>query len=126
MTAMMIAEALMAPHFNQHFSPRPLHTESEAVAAFYEQWGEDPDPGSLELWRKDAESLEPWLKEVPDAGSLESRRKEMQREGIFRELQGERVGNEWVLHLHRGGHHPMVVHLDSATGRVKEVIVTNY
>ena len=97
----------MAPHFNPHFSPRPLHTEADAVAAFYEQWEEVPDAGSLE----------PWLKEVPDAGSLESSRKE---------LQGKRVGNQWVLHFHRGGHDPLDIHLNAATGRVKEVIVTNY
>ena len=36
----------MAPHF----SPRPLHTESDAVAAFYEQWKE-ARAGSLESSR---------------------------------------------------------------------------
>ncbi len=99
----------MAPHFNPHFSPHPLHTESDAVAAFHEQWEEVPDAGSPEPWRE----LEPWLKEVPDAGSMESSRKE---------LRGKRVGNEWVLH--RGGHDALGIHLDAATGRVKEAIVT--
>ena len=103
---MIVAQTLTAPAFNPHFSPRPLHTESDAVAAFYEQW----EGGTNGSWRDDAENLEPWLKKVPEAGRLESARKE---------LQGTRVGNEWVLHL--GGHDPMDIHLDAVTGRVKEI-----
>ena len=104
--AMMVAQTLMAPVFNPHFSPRALRTESDAVAAFYEQW----EGGKDGSWREDAENLEPWLKKVPEPGRLESARKE---------LRGTRVGNEWVLHL--GDHGPLDIHLDAATGRVKEI-----
>jgi len=104
--AMIVAQTLIAPAFNPHFSPRPLHTESDAVAALCEQW----DGVSGETWREDAGSLETWLKKVPDGGRLASARKE---------LQGTRVGNEWVLHL--GDHDPLDIHLDAATGRVKEI-----
>jgi hypothetical protein len=47
--ALVFAEALIAPNFHE----RPIRTEAEAVAAFYEQWRlMVPNSGTLQTWQK--------------------------------------------------------------------------
>jgi hypothetical protein len=49
LSALVFVTALVA----QHYHPRPIHTQAEAIVAFYEQWREFvPQSQSLESWQK--------------------------------------------------------------------------